>query len=110
MLCLTDGCKFLTHTDIKNNGGTHCCHACKKNKNHGPLCEGKFEDKLTYIQDIKPIKVFQVGAPHTGSTLLVNLIHGYLAPKSPVAYLQIGEANNIDDSLIFKTHELKLEL
>jgi len=37
--CENPSCVFKKHTDINNNGGTHCCATCKKtNGNHGHLC------------------------------------------------------------------------
>ena len=33
------GCGFLKHSDPKNNGGTHCCFACKRQGEHGPMCQ-----------------------------------------------------------------------
>jgi hypothetical protein len=39
MLCLRDGCHFLRHADNKNNGGTHCCFACKIGNGHEPFCQ-----------------------------------------------------------------------
>jgi hypothetical protein len=39
MGCDRDGCKFLRHVDIKNNGGTHCCLQCKAaGGSHGDFC------------------------------------------------------------------------
>jgi len=29
----------VKHSDINNNGGTHCCLLCKNEGIHGPLCE-----------------------------------------------------------------------
>jgi SAM-dependent methyltransferase len=37
--CSRKNCLFIAHSDKNNNGGTHCCYACKINKAHGPLCE-----------------------------------------------------------------------
>lgn len=35
-----NGCGFLRHTDFSNNGGTHCCAACKgAPRAHGPACQ-----------------------------------------------------------------------
>jgi len=40
--CINAFCKFFRNSNIDNNGGTHCCIACKKGKNaHGPYCERK---------------------------------------------------------------------
>jgi len=37
--CFREGCNFQQHTNIKNNGGTHCCLACKRYNNHGLNCK-----------------------------------------------------------------------
>jgi hypothetical protein len=36
--CKRKECKFLTHLNINNNGGTHCCLSCKNIGTHGPAC------------------------------------------------------------------------
>ena len=36
--CQRKTCQFLSHVDIKNNGGTHCCLLCKNKGNHGSAC------------------------------------------------------------------------
>lgn len=42
--CERPDCGFLRHSDYSNNGGTHCCHACKSTPigypaQHGPACQ-----------------------------------------------------------------------
>ena len=37
--CLKDGCKLEINPDVKNNGGTHCCRACKNKGVHGKFCK-----------------------------------------------------------------------
>jgi len=37
--CLSSQCKFLRHSNKSNNGGTHCCYACKIDNGHGPMCQ-----------------------------------------------------------------------
>jgi hypothetical protein len=40
--CERDGCTFVKHAKVENNGGTHCCKACKtKEGSHGPACVSK---------------------------------------------------------------------
>jgi len=39
--CKRAGCAFMSHSDMRNNGGTHCCYSCKIGKGHGPACEHK---------------------------------------------------------------------
>ena len=38
MECSRPGCPLLRHPNPANNGGTHCCAACKRTGGHGPLC------------------------------------------------------------------------
>jgi len=38
MQCSRPGCPLLRHPNPANNGGTHCCAACKRTGGHGPLC------------------------------------------------------------------------
>ena len=35
---------------------------------------------------MRPIKIIQTSPPHTGSTLLLNLIHGYLLPECKIVW------------------------
>jgi len=46
MKCATSKCKFACHTNKANNGGAHCCFACKSNHSHGPACEKKLASAL----------------------------------------------------------------
>jgi hypothetical protein len=40
--CERDGCTFAKHANVENNGGTHCCKACKtKEGSHGSACVSK---------------------------------------------------------------------
>ena len=40
--CERSGCTFAKNTDVNNNGGTHCCNACKRLEGyHGPACISK---------------------------------------------------------------------
>jgi hypothetical protein len=39
MKCSKNGCNFIKHHDEGNNGGTHCCLACKIGNSHGLLCQ-----------------------------------------------------------------------
>ena len=39
--CERPECAYICHSDIENNGGTHCCRACKNEGIHGPACEHK---------------------------------------------------------------------
>ena len=37
--CIRDSCYYEKHTNIKNNGGTYCCRACRDSSTHGPACQ-----------------------------------------------------------------------
>lgn len=37
--CDRTSCNYTKHTSIDNNGGTHCCRACKIDGAHGPACQ-----------------------------------------------------------------------
>jgi|GEM_PF-4102015 hypothetical protein len=55
------------------------------------------------------IKIIQSSPPHTGSTLLLNLIHGFISPQERIHYANY----NIFDELIhkfsiIKTHDLNI--
>jgi kumamolisin len=41
MSCAREACVFLRNSDLKNNGGTHCCNACKRGEGHGSACQKK---------------------------------------------------------------------
>jgi len=41
MKCERPGCHFVKNPNVKNNGGTHCCKACKMRGNHGGACTKK---------------------------------------------------------------------
>lgn len=50
-------------------------------------------------------KIIQASPPHTGSTLLLNLIHGFLRPDESVNI----KVSLIDKYLITKTHNTNYE-
>ena len=37
--CSFKSCKYIVHSDDKNNDGNYCCYWCSKNGEHGELCE-----------------------------------------------------------------------
>jgi len=40
--CERPGCTIAKNSNVNNNGGTHCCQACKRTEGqHGPLCPSK---------------------------------------------------------------------
>ena len=53
------------------------------------------------------IKIIQSSPPHTGSTLLLNLIHGFIAPLEKIN-VEYPSLESIEKSLIFKTHDLNI--
>jgi len=52
MKCQRATCQYISHTNKNNNGGTHCCFACKDETNHGPLCQ-KMTDPAIYNLNLK---------------------------------------------------------
>jgi hypothetical protein len=52
------------------------------------------------------IKIIQTSAPRTGSTLLLNLIHGFLAPKEEIHW---SVKTKIHEFLITKTHDTDID-
>lgn len=54
----------------------------------------------------KPVRVILASPPQTGSTLMLNLVHGYLAPNEPRHWCT---ERLIDDFMITKTHRLNIE-
>jgi len=51
-------------------------------------------------------KIIQSSPPHTGSTVLVNLLHGYLIPDEPIHW---NSEKLIDKFLVTKTHSTNIE-
>lgn len=52
-------------------------------------------------------RIIQSSPPHTGSTLLLNLIHGFLSPREEVHW---GTKDLIHNCLITKTHDTNTNL
>ena len=71
----------------------------KKYKNNILRCPIFKEDKYNFI------RIIQVGAEHTGSTLLTNLIYGTFLPNERIHWIIEG----IEDHLILKTHCLDID-
>ena len=78
MKCNRQSCNFTIHRDKNNNGGTHCCIACKTIAQHGPKCERiYFPDNLQeHLYNITKDKIgVEIGGPSvTGKTLYENSI------------------------------------
>lgn len=55
---------------------------------------------------MKPIKIIQSSSPRTGSTLLINLIHGFLRPKEEIHW---HTETKIHEFLITKTHNTNID-
>jgi hypothetical protein len=60
--CKREMCTYFRHTNKGNNGGSHCCNACKLSGTHGPLCGGSYATKRSigiskskYCLDLKLI-------------------------------------------------------
>lgn len=53
------------------------------------------------------IKIVQASPPHTASTLLVNLIHGFISPEEHVKY---QTENLIHKYLITRTHNIDVDV
>ena len=51
-------------------------------------------------------RVIQASPPHTGSTLLVNLVHGFLLPDEQVNW---ETETLINDCIITKTHDINID-
>jgi hypothetical protein len=66
MKCNRVECIYKIHSNINNNGGTHCCNACKKNDSHGQLCEKKY------------IKISFIHIGKTGGTTITELLKNKL--------------------------------
>ena len=61
---------------------------------------------MTQIDGQRLISVIQASPAHTGSTLLVNLVHGFLRPYDPIHF---SNKELKRDKLITKTHNLDIE-
>jgi hypothetical protein len=66
MKCEKVDCNYLIHTDINNNGGTHCCIACKLSRAHGPLCQ-RVDTRLC----LKPLAL--IGAKKTTAIIFLTI-------------------------------------
>ena len=51
------------------------------------------------------IKIIQSSHPKTGSTLLLNLIHGFISPQEEIHW---NTESLIDKFLITKTHDINI--
>jgi hypothetical protein len=58
--------------------------------------------EIDFFNNKNNIKIFQSSPPHTGSTVLVNFIHGFLCPEEPIYF-------NNNKFWIQKTHKLDID-
>ena len=61
------------------------------------------------LEDPAKFKIIQASGGRTGSTLLVNLIHGYLLPDEKVQFDSIEGKQHIHTASILKTHNINIE-
>lgn len=104
MKCATIGCEYCINTNIKNNGGTHCCKSCKTNGSHGLHCKGVKYQGL--------IKIAVVGTKQSGSTRLFNLLimlYEHLNKKVYSAYKYGHNKDTQYDVIINKCHDSSFE-
>lgn len=94
MECRSIGCKFEKHSNIKNNGGEHCCLTCKKKAGeHGPLCQKKAAAAGSVHSDYFP------GAPVSNvhwskhPILFHKYIYGLSSFETPIKYIIIRETD-----------------
>ena len=77
----------------------------KKNKNKNIQDEIK---KKKVIPE-KPIRIIQLSPRCTGSTVLVNMLYGYLQPEKPVVFGFVHDLQKIKRNHILKTHDLNID-
>jgi hypothetical protein len=107
MKCATAECIYIVHSNIKNNGGTHCCKGCKTGNGHGLFCE-----KQPYIKRNGPIKIIVVGTKQSGSTRLFNLLimlYKHLNKNVYSAWYKCASGkDNQYDVIISKCHDANI--
>ena len=57
----------------------------------------------------KPIRIIQLSPRCTGSTLLVNMLYGYLQPEKPVVFGFVHDLQKLKRNYIIKTHDLNID-
>jgi hypothetical protein len=74
-LCIRPECNYKKHIDLKNNGGAHCCNACKLGNGHGPFC-GRWTLNIphTLLTWLKSYSVSEIKPTH-GDPWLANIIY-----------------------------------
>ncbi len=76
----------------------------KKNKKKN---QQKSEKKKKIIE--KPIRIIQLSPRCTGSTVLVNMLYGYLQPEKPVVFGFVHDFQKLKRNQILKTHDLNID-
>ncbi len=57
----------------------------------------------------KPIRIIQLSPRCTGSTVLVNMLYGYLQPEKPVVFGFVHDLQKLKRNQIIKTHDLNID-
>lgn len=75
----------------------------KKNK------KNKNKPQISLKPKEKPIRIIQLSPRCTGSTVLVNMLYGYLQPEKPVVFGFVHDLQKIKRNHILKTHDLNID-
>ena len=65
-------------------------------------------NNFTHDPDKETI-IIQTSPPNTASTLLVNLIYGYMSPNECVIFVKDAKRNNLTNNTIIKTHNIDIQ-
>jgi len=84
MKCSRETCEYQRHSDLNNNGGTHCCLTCKNNNKHGLYCKKLL---LTYTHrnslHTRITNPFTSGGTHSWFTPIdISKIYNFNSPSS----------------------------
>jgi hypothetical protein len=112
--CNRQGCKFLRHTNIENNGGTHCCYACKTRNKHGAACQRNIYMLLSHAVN-ESAKVPRL-LIYKGSGGLAHNINGLMAAisicenqkRTLIVDMGMHNAFKMPFSKVFSTHNLTI--
>jgi hypothetical protein len=108
MKCSREDCNYTVHTNIGNNGGTHCCKSCRDDRHtHGVKCE-----KIRYIDPSIPtsktIKIAVVGTHQSGSTRVFNMVRLLYESVGKSVYScfnYIHDKDDMYDVIVNKSHD-----
>lgn len=109
LLCNTRGCKFMKHTDKKNNGGTHCCLKCQRDgRGHGGKCN---KHKIEYMKCnrgnchfMKNPDVFNNGGSHCCNNCKKNKPHGTACTRVRVGRPEVKEDEKVEVEILEEYH------